>query len=126
MFDHYDDDYQGILPFAGPSGYGYEPERQTEDDRVDYALEGVSRFAGLFSLGITVTLIVRWVPPLLPFYWIAAIAAILTLTLPAYLSRSARLLAIAITIVIAIFTGWLDQITHTGEQLNQSVQEVLK
>lgn len=93
---------------------------------MDYALEGVSRFAGLFALGITVTLIVRWVPPLQPFYWIAAIAAILTLTLPAYLSRSARLLAIAITIVISIFTGWLDQITHTGEQLNQSVQEVLK
>ncbi|SRR5579883_596699 len=122
MFNRYDSPL--MLP-------GYEPENQPqEDDRIDYALQGISRFAGLFAVGVTVTLVVRWVPPLLPFYWIGAIACILSLALPAYLSRSARLLAIAIALVVAIFTGWFDQLAHTGERVNQQVQqhvqEVLK
>ncbi len=125
MYDHYDAPL--LLP---PSSSHYEPEPEPEADRIDYALEGVSRFTGLFALGITVTLIARWVPALLPFYWIGAIAALLALALPAYLSRSARLLAIAIALVVAIFTGWFDQLAHTGEQVNNQVQqhvrEVLK
>jgi hypothetical protein len=86
MFDPYDSPL--LLP---PSDDYYEPEAAPEPDRIDYALEGISRFMGLFALGITVTLIARWVTALLPFYWIASIACLLSLTLPAYLSRSARL-----------------------------------
>ena len=118
MFDHYDSPL--LLP---QSSNHYEAEDAPDADRIDYALEGVSRFTGLFSLGITVTLIARWVPALLPFYWIGAIAALLALVLPAYLSRSARLLAIAIALVVALFSGWFDQITHTGEQVQQQVQQ---
>ncbi len=125
MYDHYDAPL--LLP---PSSSHYEPEDASDSDRIDYALEGVSRFTGLFALGITVTLIARWVPSLLPFYWIGAIVALLALALPAYLSRSARLLAIAIALVVAIFTGWFDQLAHTGEQVHnqvqQQVREVLK
>lgn len=117
MFDHYDSPL--LLP---PSSGNYEPEDAPEADRLDYALEGVSRFTGLFALGITVTLIARWVPALLPFYWIGAIAALLALALPAYLSRSARLLAIAIALVVALFSGWFDQITYTTQQVNNQVQ----
>jgi hypothetical protein len=73
----------------------YEQEAAPESDRIDYVLEGISRFMGLFALGITVTLMARWVTALLPFYWIGAIACISPLALPASLSRSARLLAIA-------------------------------
>jgi len=125
MFDHYEPPL--LLP---PSSNYYDSEDAPDADRIDYALEGVSRFTALFALGITVTLIARWVPALLPFYWIGAIAALLALALPAYLSRSARLLAIAIALVVAIFTGWFDQLAHTGEQVNHQVQqhvrEVLK
>jgi len=121
MFEDYDS------PLMLPPSYGsYEPQPEQETDRIDYALEGVSRFTGLFSLGITVTLIARWVPALLPFYWISAIAAILALALPAYLSRSARLLAIAIALVVALFTGWFDQLTYTSEQVNAQVQQQVK
>jgi hypothetical protein len=67
-----------------PSDGYYEPEAAPEPDRIDYALEGISRFMGLFALGITVTLIARWVTALLPFYWIGAIACISSLALPAY------------------------------------------
>jgi hypothetical protein len=116
-----------LLP---PSGDNYEPEDAPEPDRIDYALEGISRFTGLFALGITVTLMARWVTALLPFYWIGAIACILSLALPAYLSRSARLLAIAIALVVSIFTGWFDQLAHTSQQaqqhVQQQVQEVLR
>lgn len=119
MFDQYNPQF--MLP---PS---YEPEDEPqEDDRIDYALQGISRFAGLFALGVTVTLIVRWMPALLPFYWIGAIACILSLALPAYLSRSARLLAIAIAIIVAMFSGWFDAINHTTQQLNQQVQTQVK
>jgi len=118
MFDHYDSPL--ILP---PSSNPYEPEDASDSDRIDYALEGVSRFTGLFSLGITVTLLARWLPALLLFYWIGAIAAILALALPAYLSRSARLLAIAIALVVALFSGWFDQLTYTSEQVQQQVQQ---
>lgn len=122
MFDHYQSPL--LLP-------GYEPEEEPqEDDRIDYALQGVSRFAVLFALGVAVTLLVRWLPALLPFYWIGAIACILSLALPAYLSRSARLLAIAIALIVAMFSGWFDALNHTTQQLNQQVQtqveEVLK
>lgn len=118
MFDHYQSPL--MLP-------GYEPENEPpENDRLDYALNGVTRFGGLFALGVTVTLIVRWLPALLPFYWIGAIACILSLALPAYLSRSARLLAIAIALIVAMFSGWFDAINHTTQQLNQQVQEVIK
>ena len=106
---------------------GYEPEDEPpEDDRIDYALQGVSRFAGLFALGVSVTLLVRWLPALLPFYWIGAIACILSLALPAYLSRSARLLAIAIALIVAIFSGWFDALNHTTQQINQQVQTQVK
>lgn len=119
MFDQYNP--QLMLP---PS---YEPEDEPqEDDRIDYALQGISRFAGLFALGVTVTLIVRWMPALLPFYWIGAIACILSLALPAYLSRSARLLAIAIALIVAMFSGWFDAINHTTQQINQQVQTQVK
>jgi len=121
VFDNYDSPL--LLPQS--SNY-YEAEDAPEADRIDYALEGISRFTGLFALGITVTLIARWVPALLPFYWIAAIAAILALALPAYLSRSARLLAIAIALVVALFSGWFDQLTHTSEQVQQQVQQQVK
>ncbi|MBD2072687.1 hypothetical protein H6F86_02040 [Phormidium sp. FACHB-592] len=119
MFEHYDS------PLMLPPGYEPEDEPQT-DDRIDYALQGISRFAGLFALGVTVTLVVRWIPALMPFYWIGAITCLLSLALPAYLSRSARLLAIAIALMVAMFSGWFDQINHTSQQLNQQVQEVLK
>ena len=118
MFDPYDSPL--LLP---PSDGNYEPENASEPDRVDYALEGISCFTGLFALGITVTLIARWVTALLPFYWIGAIACLLSLVLPASLSRSARLLAIAIALVIAIFTGWFDQLAHTSQQVQQHVQQ---
>ncbi len=72
------------------------------------------------------TLIARWVPALLPFYWIGAIAALLALALPAYLSRSARLLAIAIALVVALFSGWFDQITYTTQQVQQQVQQQVR
>ena len=125
MFDPYD--LPLMLP---PSGGNDEPEDTPELDRIDYALEGISRFMGLFALGITVTLVARWVTALLPFYWIGAIACLLSLVLPAYLSRSARLLAIAIALVVAIFTGWFDQLAHTSQavqqQVQQQVQEVWK
>ena len=118
MFDQYQSPL--MLP-------GYEPEDAPEsDDRLDYALQGVSRFAGLFALGVTVTLVVRWMPALLPFYWIGAIACILSLALPAYLSRSARLLAIAIALIVAIFSGWFDALNHTTQQINQQVQTQVK
>ena len=119
MFEHYDS------PLMLPSGYEPEDEPQT-DDRLDYALQGISRFAGLFALGITVTLLCRWLPALLPFYWIGAIACLLSLALPAYLSRSARLLAIAIAIMVAMFSGWFDAFNHASQQINQQVKEVLK
>ena len=118
MFDPYNSPL--LLP---PSSNPYVPEDAPDADRIDYALEGVSRFTGLFALGITVTLIARWVPALLPFYWIGAIAALLSLVLPAYLSRSARLLAIAIALVVALFSGWFDAITHTTQQVNDQVQQ---
>lgn len=125
MYDPYDSPL--LLP---PSHGHYEPEDASDSDRIDYALEGVSRFTALFALGLTVTLVARWVPALLPFYWIGAIAALLALVLPAYLSRSARLLAIAIALVVALFSGWFDAITHTTQQVNDQVQqhvrEVLK
>jgi len=121
MFDPYDSPL--LLP---PAGDNYEPEDTPEPDRIDYALEGISRFTGLFALGITVTLIARWVTALLPFYWIGAIACLLSLALPAYLSRSARLLALAIALAVALFTGWFDQLAHTSQQMQQQVQEVLK
>ena len=118
MFDHYQQPL--MLP-------GYEPEDELpEDDRIDYALQGVSRFAGLFALGVSVTLLVRWLPALLPFYWIGAIACILSLALPAYLSRSARLLAIAIALIVAIFSGWFDALNHTTQQISQQVQTQVK
>ncbi|XGV99625.1 MAG: hypothetical protein ACAF41_11885 [Leptolyngbya sp. BL-A-14] len=118
MFDRYQSPL--MLP-------GYEPEDEPqEDDRIDYALQGISRFTGLFALGVTVTLVVRWMPALLPFYWIGAIACILSLALPAYLSRSARLLAIAIALIVAIFSGWFDALNHTTQQLNQQVQTQVK
>ena len=69
MFDPYDSPL--LLP---PSDGYYEPEAAPEPDRIDYALEGISRFMGLFALGITVTLLARWLTALLPFYWIGAIA----------------------------------------------------
>jgi hypothetical protein len=50
MFDPYDSPL--MLP---PSEGYYEPEAAPEPDRIDYALEGISRFMGLFALGITVT-----------------------------------------------------------------------
>jgi hypothetical protein len=78
MFDPYDSPL--LLP---PSDYYYEPEDIPAPDRIDYALEGISHFMGLFALGITVTLIARWVTALLPFYWIGAITCILSLALPA-------------------------------------------
>ena len=118
MFDPYDSPL--MLP---PSGGNYEPEDAPEPDRLDYALEGISRFMGLFALGITVTLIARWVTALLPFYWIGAIACLLSLALPAYLSRSARLLAIASALVVALFTGWFDQLAHTSQQVQRQVQQ---
>ena len=121
MFDPYDSPL--MLP---PSDDYYEPEDIPAPDRIDYALEGISRFMGLFALGITVTLIARWVTALLPFYWIGAIACLLSLALPAYLSRSARLLAIAIALVVALFTGWLDQLAHTSQQVQQHVQQQVK
>jgi hypothetical protein len=121
MFDPYDPPL--MLP---PSDGYYEPEAAQEPDRIDYALEGISRFTGLFALGITVTLIARWVTALLPFYWIGAIACLLSLALPAYLSRSARLLAIAIALAVALFTGWFDQLAYTSQQVQQQVQEVLR
>ncbi|MBW4474988.1 MAG: hypothetical protein KME45_32100 [Stenomitos rutilans HA7619-LM2] len=125
MFDQYDSPL--MLP---PSDGYYEPEDTPEPDRIDYVLEGISRFMGLFALGITITLIARWVTALLPFYWLGAIACLLSLILPAYLARSARLLAIAIALVVAIFTGWFDQLAHTSQQVQQhvqqQVQEVLK
>ena len=121
MFDPYDSPL--LLP---PSDGSYEPETASESDRIDYALEGISRFTGLFALGITVTLMARWVTALLPFYWIGAIACILSLALPAYLSRSARLLAIAIALAVALFTGWFDQLAYTSQQVQQQVQEVLR
>jgi hypothetical protein len=118
MFDHYQSPL--MLP-------GYEPEDEPPaDDRIDYALQGITRFMGLFALGVTVTMIVRWVPELLPFYWIGAIACILSLALPAYLSRSARLLAIAIALIVAIFSGWFDALNHTTQQINQQVQTQVK
>jgi len=121
MFDPYDS------PLMLPPSYGtYEPEDIPAPDRIDYALEGISRFMGLFALGITVTLIARWVTALLPFYWIGAIACLLSLALPAYLSRSARLLALAIALAVALFTGWFDQLAHTSQQVQQQVQEVLQ
>jgi hypothetical protein len=118
MFDPYDSPL--LLP---PADGNYEPEDAPEPDRLDYALEGISRFTGLFALSITVTLIARWITALLPFYWMGAIACLLALILPAYLSRSARLLAIAIALVVAIFTGWFDQLAHTSQQVNQQVQQ---
>jgi len=121
MFDPYDSPL--MLP---PSEGYYEPEAAPKTDRIDYALEGISRFTGLFALGITVTLLARWLTALLPFYWIGAIACILSLALPAYLSRSARLLAIAIALVVAIFTGWFDQLAHTSQQVQQQVQQQVK
>lgn len=121
MFEQYDSPL--LLP---PSGGNYEPEDAPAADQIDYALEGISRFTGLFALGITVTLIARWVSALLPFYWLGAIACILSLALPAYLSRSARLLAIAIALVLAIFTGWFDQLAHTSQQVQQQVQQQLQ
>ena len=121
MFDPYDSPL--LLP---PSDGSYEPEAAPESDRIDYVLEGISRFMGLFALGITVTLLARWLTALLPFYWIGAIASILSLVLPAYLSRSARLLAIAIALVVALFTGWLDQLAHTSQQVQQQVQQQVK
>ena len=118
MFDQYQSPL--MLP-------GYEPEDEPQsDDRLDYALQGISRFAGLFALGVTVTLVVRWMPALLPFYWIGAIACILSLALPAYLSRSARLLAIAIALIVAIFSGWFDALNHTTQQINRQVQTQVK
>ena len=120
MFDPYESPL--MLPPSNP----YAPEDAPDSDRIDYALEGISRFTGLFALGITVTLIARWVPALLPFYWIGAIAALLALVLPAYLSRSARLLAIAIALVVALFSGWFDAITHTTQQVNDQVQQQVK
>jgi hypothetical protein len=119
MFDPYDSPL--LLP---PAGDNYEPEAAPESDRLDYALEGISRFTGLFALGITVTLLARWVTALLPFYWIGALACILSLALPAYLSRSARLLALAIA--VALFTGWFDQLAHTSQQVQQQVQQQAK
>ena len=121
MFDPYDPPL--LLP---PSDGYYEPEAAPESDRIDYALEGISRFTGLFALGITVTLIARWITVLLPFYWIGAIACILSLALPAYLSRSARLLAIAIALAVALFSGWFDQLAHTSQQVQQHVQQQVK
>jgi hypothetical protein len=109
-----------------PPSDGYEPEAAPEPDRIDYALEGISRFTGLFALGITVTLIARWVTALLPFYWLGAIACLLSLALPAYLSRSARLLAIAIALVVSLFTGWFDQLAHTSQQVQQQVKQQVK
>jgi hypothetical protein len=121
MFDPYDSPL--VLP---PSDSYYEPEEHPAPDRIDYALEGISRFTGLFALGITVTLLARWVTALLPFYWMGAIACLLSLALPAYLSRSARLLAIAIALVVALFTGWFDQLVHTSQQVQQQVQQQVK
>ena len=118
MFDPYDSPL--MLP---PSYDNYEPEAAPEPDRIDYALEGISRFMGLFALGITVTFLARWLTALLPFYWIGAIACLLSLALPAYLSRSARLLAIAIALVVSIFMGWFDQLAHTSQQFQQQVQQ---
>ncbi|MBW4580256.1 MAG: ATP-binding protein [Tildeniella nuda ZEHNDER 1965/U140] len=69
MFAPYDSPL--MLPLSSSN---YEPEDAPEPDRIDYALEGISRFTGLFSLGITVTLLARWLTALLPFYWIGAIA----------------------------------------------------
>ncbi|MBD2033889.1 hypothetical protein H6F76_02325 [Leptolyngbya sp. FACHB-321] len=119
MFDPYDSPL--LLP---PASGSYEPE--PEADRIDYALNGICRFTGLFALGITVTLLARWLPALLPFYWIGTIACLLALVLPAYLSQSARLLAIAIALIVAVFSGWFDAIAHTSQQVQQQVQEVLK
>ena len=121
MFDPYDSPL--LLP---PSSDNYEPEDTPEPDHLDYALEGISRFTGLFALGITITLIARWVTALLPFYWLGAIACILSLALPAYLARSARLLALAIALAVAIFTGWFDQLAHTSQQVQQQVQQQVK
>ena len=121
MFDPYDSPL--MLP---PSDSYYEPEAAPEPDRIDYVLEGISRFMGLFALGITITLIARWVTALLPFYWLGAIACTLSLALPAYLSRSARLLALAVALAVALFTGWFDQLAHTGQQVQQQVQQQVK
>lgn len=120
------DQYHSPLMLPGSYDGNYESEQQPELDRMDYALNGITRFTGLFAAGITVTLFVRWVPALLPFYWLGAIACILSLALPAYLSRSARLLAIAIALIVAIFSGWFDQLAYTGQQVNQQVQSQVK
>jgi hypothetical protein len=121
MFDPYDSPL--LLP---PSDDYYEPEDIPAPDRIDYVLEGISRFMGLFALSITVTLLARWVTALLPFYWLGAIACILSLALPAYLSRSARLLALASALAVALFTGWFDQLAHTSQQVQQQVQQQVK
>ena len=120
MFNQYDS------PLMLPPSYGnYEPEPEQDSDRIDYALEGTTRFAGLFSLGVSLTLFCRWIPALQPVYWIAAIAAMLALALPAYLARSARLLALAIALAVAIFTGWFDQISYASQQAQHQIQEVI-
>ena len=118
------DDSPLMLP--GSDDDSYESEHEPSHDRMDEALNGITRFSGLFALGITVTLFVRWLPALLPFYWLSGIACLLALALPAYLSRSARLLALAIALIVAIFSGWFDQFAFTGQQVNQQVQSQVK
>jgi hypothetical protein len=70
-----------------------EPEEQP----TDLALEAATRFAAWFSLGTAVTLLIRLLPALQPFYGIISVAGLVGLALAIHFSRNVRLIAIAVS-----------------------------
>ncbi|HEY9909328.1 MAG TPA: hypothetical protein V6D18_17195 [Thermosynechococcaceae cyanobacterium] len=99
-----------------------EPEEQP----ADLTLEAATRFATWFSLGTAVTLLIRLLPALQPFYGIIGVAGLVGLALAIHFSRNVKLIAIAVLLVAATLAGHWDGLTHTAQQSSQQLQEVMK
>jgi hypothetical protein len=121
MFDHDGNLNYGLTPYQQPFEEAYE-ER---DDRDDF-LEGFTRFIALLTLGILITLVVRWIPALRPFYWMGVVGLVFFLTFGAYLSRNVKLLSLAVASILAIALGHWDFLNHTTQQAVQTGQQVIQ
>lgn len=96
---------------------------EADVDRLD-GIDIVTRFCAWFTVGIAVTLLIRLLPSLQPFYWILVIAGMTSLVISLYFTRNVRLLAIAALLIAITVAGHWDGLSHQVQPTTQPIQQV--
>jgi hypothetical protein len=122
MFDPGNEFGYGLSPYQSQEAFEAFEER---DDRDDF-LEGFTRFVALLTMGILLTLVIRWIPALRPFYWLGIGGLIFYLCLGSYLDRNVKLLSLAVASFLAIALGHWDFLNHTTQQAAQAGQQMIQ